>query len=445
MRHWQKEVTAVVAAALIMTAQAKGGSDSDWRKQAEEGIREHRTSPVTIHVRDWAGKPLTNISVKVEQTGHEFMFGTCVHTGLLLDKNHTRFRKELLALFNAVVFGNEMKWRFWENVEYRRRLDEAVAWIRSKGLRLRGHTMLWPTAKWGKPIAGDVMAAIEKNDPTERAWVRERTFDHVRRIGRAYDGVVEEWDVINEQCEQNVWSRYLTPKTPVVGSPDVAKLFRVAREATPRARLIINDYHILVGDFPEQVKTYEKIIKKLQAMDAPIDGIGFQCHYHGGNLLPTPEKLRSRLDRFAALGLDLVVTEYDTFGGKWPRDEAAREKKETEFLEQFLLTFFGHPSASGFMVWGFWDGNHWQKRAPFFRKDWTARPALDVYRKYVLGEWLTREDLTTDAEGTASLRGFHGTYRVKIEHKGREFVMHERLTPDSARWSFSIRGPRKKR
>ena len=443
MQRWNKEAIAVVAAALVMTAKARGGSDVDWRELAKAGIEQHRMSAVTIHVRDWEGRPLKGVSMRVEQTGHAFMFGTCVHAGVLLEKNHERPRKELLALFNTVVFGNEMKWKYWENVERRQRLTEAIAWIRSNGLRLRGHTMLWPTALWGKPMPRDVMDAIEKNDPADRARVRQRTFDHVRRIGATYDGVVEEWDVINEQCEQNVWSRYLTPKTPVTGSRDVAKLFQVAREATPRARLIINDYHILVGDFPKQVKTYEKIIRKLLDAEVPLDGIGFQCHYHGGDLLLTAGELRSRLDRFAALVPSLVVTEYDTFGGRWPKDQAGREKQEAEFLEQFLLTFFSHPAAAGFMVWGFWDGHHWQKRAPFFRKDWTPKPALDVYRKYVLGEWMTRETLTTSEAGTASLRGFHGSYKITISHQGREFVMNEHLAPDVGRWDFSIRGEKK--
>jgi hypothetical protein len=54
-----------------------------------------------------------------------------------------------------------------------------------------------------------------------------------------------------------------------------------------------------------------------------------------------------------------------------------------------------------------------------FRKDWSERPAVQVWRDLVLGKWWTREQLTTDAKGDAKLRGFYGWYDVTVEHGGK--------------------------
>ena len=409
-----------------------------WREIAEDGIETNRKGDIDISVRDWSGRPVPGVLVRARMKQHAFMFGTAVHTRALTRPGGRRFRQHLLELFNTVVFGNEMKWRRWEDVLHRRDLDRALAWVRSRGLRIRGHTMLWPTMLFGKQLPGDVLGAVERGDPKERKNIMRRTLAHVHRIGRTYDAVVEEWEVLNEQCEQNVWTRYLTPRTPVTNSPALLDLFEAAREAAPSGRLFLNEYHILVGRFRRQRDTYEEIIRFLLKRGAPLGGVGMQCHYHHRRHLITPGEIRKRLDRFGQFGLPITVTEYDTFGDGWPGDRHEREQVEAEFFERFLLTLFSHPAAQGFLVWGFWQGEHWQKNAPFLRMDWSPKPAGEVYRRYVLNEWKTDESVVTDAEGHARIRGFHGDYDVHLRHAGTTWRMTDRLVPGISRWDYSI-------
>lgn len=54
--------------------------------------------------------------------------------------------------------------------------------------------------------------------------------------------------------------------------------------------------------------------------------------------------------------------------------------------------------------------------APFYRADWSEKPALQVWRDLVYGEWWTGEQqATTDSEGWATFSGaFFGNYSVEV-------------------------------
>jgi endo-1,4-beta-xylanase len=72
------------------------------------------------------------------------------------------------------------------------------------------------------------------------------------------------------------------------------------------------------------------------------------------------------------------------------------------------------------ICWGFWDGAHWNKQAPFFREDWSPKPALKVWEELVLGRWKTQAAAATNASGQAWLRGHFGEYKVRVEAGGKK-------------------------
>jgi hypothetical protein len=72
----------------------------------------------------------------------------------------------------------------------------------------------------------------------------------------------------------------------------------------------------------------------------------------------------------------------------------------------------------GFIMWGFWQPKHWKPDAAMFRKDWSEKPNAAVWREWVVNKWTTRLDATTSADGTTSVRGHLGRYRVTVTYNG---------------------------
>lgn len=87
-------------------------------------------------------------------------------------------------------------------------------------------------------------------------------------------------------------------------------------------------------------------------------------------------------------------------------------------LRDYLLAVYSHPQATGFTMWGFWDGKHDKNNAPLFYQDWTPKPALAAWEDLVLNEWRTSETAVTGSDGHAAVRGHRGEYRVTIELYG---------------------------
>ena len=181
-----------------------------------------------------------------------------------------------------------------------------------------------------------------------------------------------------------------------------------AHDAAPDVRLFINEFHILVGDFDQHRETYEKIIRNLLERDAPLHGIGFQSHFHGGHLTPPIQTVRERLDHFAGFGLPLLVTEFDMFGKGW------REGQKQAWMRDFLTMCYSHPAVEGFYLWGFWDGRHWTNDAPLFTADWTLKPEGQAWMDLVYGAWWTDESGTTDAEGRYAVRASLGEHAITV-------------------------------
>ena len=367
--------------------------DAPWRAAAQDRIARLRQSDLRLKVVDAAGQPVPGAKVEVRMRRHAFTFGAAIDAGLWTrdTTEAARYRGHVRELFNAATIENHLKWSRWEDPPQRAAALRVLHELRDAGLRARGHTLLWPSFAKSR-----VDLSAVKDDP---AALAARIDGHVRDITDATAGLIAEWDVVNEP-----WNNH--DFLDILGRDAMAHWFRLARTQAPSARLFINDFGILVSPRPEtdeHVAHYDQTIAYLLEQGAPVDAIGLQGHFGG----PVPiATLQRTLDRFGRFGLGLAVTEYDLFTGD--------EVLAADFLRDLLTLVFSHERAVGFTMWGFWDGNHWRGNAPLFRKDWSAKPALEAYRDLVFRQWWTAADATTDAAGTATVRAFHGDHRVTV-------------------------------
>ena len=108
--------------------------------------------------------------------------------------------------------------------------DRIVDFAESRGMRVKGHALVWhgATPKW-----------VEALSPPELRIAFE---DHIRTVAGHYRRRVYAWDVVNEAIDDSQPGLRSTVFSRGLGPDYVAEAFRLARKADPEAQLIYNDY-----------------------------------------------------------------------------------------------------------------------------------------------------------------------------------------------------------
>jgi len=401
--EWTAHTCGIVSSVVLFLIGVMQGavSEDNWRLEAQQRIEQIRKSDVTVCVTDTAGKPVSSIPVHVAMTRHAFPWGTCVKGGHITGQSpeDATYREKLVELFNCAVLENELKWNAWHGAYgpgfNRENTEAALKWLKERAFRIRGHCLVWHgwenLQPWGASLADDLPD------------LRRRILEHIDELSKFTRDYVDEWDVVNEPVNVN---EVLT----VLGEEVLAMWFQRARAALPDScRLFINEYNIVEPFSAGKRDDYEAIIQALLDAKAPLEGIGFQSHFH----LPpeSPVEALQTFDRFARFGLPIVVTEFDV--------NTKDEDRQAQFTRDFLTAAFSHPSCTGFVFWGFWESAHWRPDAALFRKDWSEKPNLRAYRDLVFNEWWTDETGPTNENGKFALRAFKGTYRITVGTRER--------------------------
>jgi endo-1,4-beta-xylanase len=290
------------------------------------------------------------------------LIGTAVNTDLLgSDATYTSI---LDREFNSVTPENAMK---WESIERERGVldfsaaDRLVAHARAHRQIVRGHTLLWHNQ-----LPAWLTSGTFTNDELE-AILRKHIIDETSHFrGRIYA-----WDVVNEAFNEDgtlrdtIWLRQL-------GSGYIAKAFRWAHQGDPHAKLYYNDYNLeSIG--PKSDAAYA-LVQDLRRQGVRIDGVGFQGHL--GIQYPYPDTLGDNLKRFAALGVDVALTEVDVRMIL----PVTPEKLATQ-ADQFkgmLNSCQAVRRCVSYTVWGFDDQHSWVPGV--FAGEGAATPFDEQYR-----------------------------------------------------------------
>ncbi|MCC3654207.1 endo-1,4-beta-xylanase [Streptomyces sp. S07_1.15] len=267
--------------------------------------------------------------------------GTAVAAGRLDDPTYARIAA---TQFSSITPENAMK---WESVEPERGefnwtdADRIADFADANEQDLYGHVLVWHS---------QLPAWLNEGDfsPSD---IRTIMTDHIATVAGRYKGRVDRWDVVNEAFNEDGTFRE-TIFHNAMGEDYIAEAFRAAHRADPDAKLFINDYNT-DGLGPKSDATY-RLVKKLLAEGVPIHGVGVQGHLVLGQ---QPEDMKANLQRFADLGLDVVVTELDI------RMElpVTRKKLLRQAVEYKAVTDACTAVArcEGITVWGFSDADSW--------------------------------------------------------------------------------------
>lgn len=250
--------------------------------------------------------------------------------------------------------------------------DLIVDYALRRGKRVHGHVLLWD-----QQLPGWLTRTRWTHD--ELAGVLH---DWIFAVAGRYRGRIGTWDVVNELLEddgsftRSLWYR-------VLGEDAIELAFKWAREAAPEAKLLLADYDI---EFPGRKQDATiALVQRLKSKGVPIDGVGFQTHWTLGVHEATEAQLQASFDRFAALGLEVQVTEMDVaipFGGSSRFDgQAATYGRVARICE-------ATPACTAMNVWGVRDRDSWRgahAHALLFDDAFTAKPAFAAVRRELDG------------------------------------------------------------
>lgn len=262
--------------------------------------------------------------------------------------------------FSAITVSTYMPYGVWENaaqVPDTSAFESLVDWATNDGLRVHGHTLLYPTANknlgWFNELPNDA--------------VEDALSDFVQRLASVRAGKVWVWDVVNEviaddgQPMDDLGLRTDFKEYQAMGAEYVEKAFRWAKAADPDAVLIINDF----GAEPENNKSDRLLsfVKHLRDRGVPIDGVGFQTHYFEPVAEPNYESMRRNFQRFADAGFRLFITEMDVVAklGITSDDDPTEQELERQrrIYEQFTRIALEQPAVEAVLAWDFVDQESW--------------------------------------------------------------------------------------
>ena len=251
----------------------------------------------------------------------------------------------------------------WGSVESSRNnmnwtnLDRAYNHAKSNAFPFRQHTFVW-----GQQQPGWIGGLSQDDQRTEvEEWIR--------LFGERYP-LTDFIDVVNEPLHAAPNYSAALGGAGTTGWDWVVWTFEKARLYCPDAKLHLNDYGIIVST--TATNNYLKIINILKEKDL-IDGIGVQGH---GLENADTATLRANLDKLAATGLPVYITEYDV--------NLANDAEQYQvYFNQFPI-FWTHPGVAGVTLWGYIQGQIWKTDAYLLRSDGSERPALSWLKTYVM-------------------------------------------------------------
>lgn len=120
-----------------------------------------------------------------------------------------------------------------------------------------------------------------------------------------------------------------------MGPEYLVNSFKWAQEADPNAALYYNDYNMTQK---EKRAGAIKLIKMLQKEGARVDGIGMQGHW---NLVdPSLEEIETSILEYAALGVQVMITELDitVLPNPWDLEgaEVSQNFEGSEYMNPYL-------------------------------------------------------------------------------------------------------------
>jgi endo-1,4-beta-xylanase len=313
-------------------------------------------------------------------------FGPAVDVAVL--DADPRYARLLARQFSLVTPENAMKCALVQPVRGRfdfAQADALVAFAAAHDMAVNGHVLVW--------------------DQQLPDWLTEGAFSadelktilraHIQALVGRYRGRVASWDVAAEavsddgRLRDTFWSRGI--------GPDYLDLaFRWAHEADPTARLRYNDY----GGEGAGAKSdgIYSLMAALRRRGAPVHAVGLQMHLSLESAVRAQD-VRRNMQRLAALGLDIDITEMDVM---LPLPATAGDlERQARLYGDMLQACLAEQRCRSFSTWGATDRYSWipdafpgYGAALLYDVAYRPKPAVRAVRRLLRAAAKERETLS---------------------------------------------------
>lgn len=401
-------------------------------ERIKDGIEQNRKGYANICVKDKDGNAVSNVKMKLKQKSHEFKYGANL---FMLDEFENEEKNELYKKYFADAFNMATLPFYWDATEpekgktryakdsekvYRRPpIDLCIEFCEKHGIEPREHALAYDGffPKW-----------LYDASVTEVKLALKNRF---KEIAERYKDKIPTIEVTNEMEWQE-------GETAFYNEPDFVEwCFKTAEKYFPANQLVINEWTGLPwGDRCRVTDKYYSYIEANMLKGARIDAIGMQYHmfyrkeqeYECTRPFYDPVNLYKHMDLYSNFGKPLQVTEVTVPAySNEPEDEAL----QAEIIEKLYSIWFSHPNVEQIIYWNVPDGyaafaeqgdmtsgeNYYY--GGLLRFDMTPKPAYYAIKNLFEKTWHTEAEITSDADGEATFKGFYGKYDVEIEVNGK--------------------------
>ncbi len=384
--------------------------------QAWENIEKFRKGDAQIKILDSKGKSVGRAQIKITQISHDFKFGCYLKIDDLAPEKLPEYASRFARLFNYAAVGTY--WDFVENkrgVEHWSWFERETALAEKLNLKVQAAPVLWGTNAAGTPSWL----------PTNKPELSEALENRIRSSLMKNSNAVGEWEIVNEP---------LAPKTDffaeVIGADYIETAFAQARRTAPKKRLLINEYGIFGADEKHRYNRdkYLELLQRMTLKNVPFDVIGIQAHADGEWF--EPANVAEQLDRYAALGKPIQITEFSAqtldyddrrtpleISGTY-RSGVWNANRQAEFYREFYTVAFGNPQVEAITTWGLDDQRSWLPGIGLIDERGAAKPNYQTLDRLINDEWRTKLQVNT-AAGSTGFRGFYGVYEVEVSAGGK--------------------------
>jgi endo-1,4-beta-xylanase len=268
---------------------------------------------------------------------------------------------------SLLVPENELKWQWTRPGPGKfdfRQFDAIANYAATRGLSLRGHTLLWLPQKWyPKWLVGHDFGPRPAG--AAEALLRE----HVQTVCRRYGARIYSYDVVNEAVQPETGQIRDTVLTRALGGePTLDLMFHTARAEAPGAQLVYNDYMSWERN-PEDETHMRGVLKLLEGFrkrGTPVDALGIQSHIRLLKPLTVAEIVsesegpwRRFIDEVVGMGYKLIITEFDVNDRMAPADIVTRDRMVADYARAYLDVMLNYPQLRDILAWGMVDRYSW--------------------------------------------------------------------------------------
>lgn len=241
------------------------------------------------------------------------------------------------------------------------------------GIKVHGHVLVWHSQT---PEVFFHEGYDSKKPLVSREVMLGRLENYIREVltqtEEMYPGVIVSWDVVNEAIDDGTnWIRKGSKWTQVIGEDFVNYAFEYARKyAAEGVLLYYNDYNsAYAGKLAGIIKMIKPLIEA-----GTIDGYGFQMHHTTGQ--PSNEQITKAVEKIAALGIKMRVSEMDIGITKYTETSLKAQADKYRAMMELMLRFADQTEAV--QVWGLTDNMSWRSQSYplLFDRSLNPKPAF---------------------------------------------------------------------